>query len=431
MLSKVRPWMAIAAGTSWAALTLYLLWLCTNAAVFIGDYSFLRLMAGPGYLVAEQLKTLPPEQWEARVESLQARFQYPVSVVKKDDIELPPEAIVMLDHHQPAQNSDEDVTYFPLDDDTVIQFGPMWGTAEVEDLLQYPVYWVTACVAGLPVLLFLWIALRARRKYTHDLNTLNACMSALARTPNTLLPAMSQEWTPLLQTLRKHAQDITSMGERHREVSQAVSHELRTPLARMRFALALLSKSADPDTRTRLQERLQTDIEELESLVRASLAFARLADAPSDLQHEPINIHDWLQQEFALLDGHHRLLTLDTQPAELELIGDRALLHLIVRNLLSNAITYARERVNVSASCQDQHLVLHVDDDGPGVLPENREKIFEPFVRLAMGGDEPSGFGLGLALAKRATHWHRGELSITRSPLGGARLTLTLALRPG
>ncbi|QJI33504.1 sensor histidine kinase [Pseudomonas sp. ADAK13] len=431
MLSKVRPWMAIAAGTSWAALTFYLLWLCTNAAVFVGDYSFLRLMAGPGYLVAEQLKALPAEQREAHIEALQARFQYPVSLVKKDDIELPPEALVMLDHHQPAQNSDEDVTYFPLDDDTVIQFGPMWGTAEVKDLLQYPVYWVTACVAGLPVVLFLWIALRARRKYTHDLNTLNASIATLARTPNTLLPAMSQEWAPLQQTLRQHAQDITSMGERHREVSQAVSHELRTPLARMRFALALLSKSADPDTRTRLQERLQTDIEELESLVRASLAFARLADAPSDLQHEPINIHDWLQQEFALLDGHHRLLTLDTDPADLELIGDRALLHLIVRNLLSNAITYARERVNVSASSQGQQLVLHVDDDGPGVLPENREKIFEPFVRLAMGGDEPSGFGLGLALAKRASHWHRGELSITRSPLGGARLTLTLALRPG
>ncbi|MDF3201923.1 ATP-binding protein [Pseudomonas sp. 1912-s] len=431
MLSKVRPWMAIAAGTSWAALTFYLLWLCTNAAVFVGDYSFLRLMAGPGYLVAEQLKALPAEQREAHIEALQARFQYPVSLVKKDDIELPPEALVMLDHHQPAQNSDEDVTYFPLDDDTVIQFGPMWGTAEVKDLLQYPVYWVTACVAGLPVVLFLWIALRARRKYTHDLNTLNASIATLARTPNTLLPAMSQEWAPLQQTLRQHAQDITSMGERHREVSQAVSHELRTPLARMRFALALLSKSADPDTRTRLQERLQTDIEELESLVRASLAFARLADAPSDLQHEPINIHDWLQQEFALLDGHHRLLTLDTDPADLELIGDRALLHLIVRNLLSNAITYARERVNVSASSQGQQLVLHVDDDGPGVLPENREKIFEPFVRLAMGGDEPGGFGLGLALAKRASHWHRGELSITRSPLGGARLTLTLALRPG
>lgn len=77
MLSKVRPWMAIAAGTSWAALTFYLLWLCTNAAVFIGDYSFLRLMAGPGYLVAEQLKALPAEQREARIESLQARFQYP------------------------------------------------------------------------------------------------------------------------------------------------------------------------------------------------------------------------------------------------------------------------------------------------------------------------------------------------------------------
>ena len=198
-----------------------------------------------------------------------------------------------------------------------------------------------------------------------------------------------------------------------------IRDRLRTPLARMRFALTLLSKSEDPPTRARLQERLQTDVEELEALVRASLAFARMAGAPTDLQHEPINLRDWLHQEFALLDGHHRQLSLETEPAQLELIGDRALLHLIVRNLLSNAITYARDRVCVSATYQgEQHLVLHVDDDGPGILAENREKIFEPFVRLAMGGDEPSGFGLGLALAKRATQWHHGELSVTRSPLG-------------
>jgi signal transduction histidine kinase len=431
MLSKLRPWMAVVAGTSWALLTLYLLWRCANASVYVGEDSFLRLMAGPGYLVAEQLKALPADQREDRIQSLQARFQYPVRLEKIEDIELPPEAIIMLEHHQPAMNSDEDVTYFPLDDDTVIQFGPMWGTAETKDLLRFPVYWITACVAGLPVLLFLWLGLRARGKYNRDLKALTECIGALARTPNVMLPAMSQEWAPVLLTLQRHAQEITSMGERHREVSQAVSHELRTPLARMRFALALLSKSEDPITRTRLQERLQTDIEELESLVRASLAFARLADAPADLHHEPINIRAWLQQEFALLDGHHRLLTLETDPQGLELIGDRSLLHLIVRNLLSNAITYAREQVSVSASYHDQlHLVLHVDDDGPGVLPENREKIFEPFVRLALGNDEPSGFGLGLALAKRATHWHRGQLSVSRSPLGGARMSLILPLRP-
>ncbi|PNA66914.1 two-component sensor histidine kinase, partial [Pseudomonas sp. FW305-76] len=90
-------------------------------------------------------------------------------------------------------------------------------------------------------------------------------------------------------------------------------------------------------------------VEELEALVRASLAFARMAGAPADLQHEPIPIRDWLHQEFALLDGHQRRLSLDTEPADLQLIGDRALLHLIVRNLLSNAITYARDQVSVSA----------------------------------------------------------------------------------
>ncbi|MFL1505054.1 sensor histidine kinase [Pseudomonas sp. O64] len=431
MLAKVRPWMVAVVGTGWAALTLYLLWLCTNASVFVGEDSFLRLMAGPGYLVAEQLKGVPVDQREARMDILRAHFQYPVNLITLDDVELPPEAMVMLEHQQPALNSDEDISYFPLDDDTVIRFGPMWGSAEVKDLLKFPVFWITACVAGLPVLLLLGIGLRLHRRRNAEMNTLNTCLGTLARSPNVMLPAMSKEWTPLLLTLQQHARDISAMSERHREVSQAVSHELRTPLARMRFALSLLSKSEDPLTRTRLQERLLTDVEELEALVRASLAFARLAGAPTDLQHEPINLRDWLHQEFALLDGHHRRLSLETEPAHLELIGDRALLHLIVRNLLSNAITYARDQVCVSATYHGQHhLVLHVDDDGPGILAENREKIFEPFVRLAMGGDAPGGFGLGLALAKRATQWHCGELSAARSPLGGARLTLLLPLRP-
>lgn len=431
MFSNLRPWMVATAGAGWTGLTLYLLWLCTNASVFVGDDSFLRLMAGPGYLVAEQLKGVPADQREARMDTLRAHFQYPVNLIALDDVELPPEAMVMLEHRQPALNSDEDISYFPLDDETVIRFGPMWGSAEVKDLLKFPVFWITACVAGLPVLLLLGIGLRLHRRRHADLHTLNTCLATLARSPNVMLPAMGKEWTPLLLTLQQHARDISAMSERHREVSQAVSHELRTPLARMRFALSLLGKSEDPPTRTRLQERLLIDVEELEALVRASLAFARLAGAPTDLQHEPINLRDWLHQEFALLDGHHRRLSLETEPAGLELVGDRALLHLIVRNLLSNAITYAREQVCVSAAYQGQHhLVLHVDDDGPGILAENREKVFEPFVRLAMGGDAPGGFGLGLALAKRATQWHHGELTVARSPLGGARLTLVLPLRP-
>nr|WP_240164081.1 hypothetical protein [Pseudomonas allii] len=196
MFSRVRPWMAILAGTGWGALTLYLLWLCTNASVFVGEYSFLRLMAGPGYLVAEQLKGLPADQREARMEVLRARFQYPVRLVTLGEVELPPEALIMLQHQQPAQSSDEDITYFPLDDKTLIQFGPMWGTAEVKDLLQFPVYGITACVAALPLVLWMWFGLRARRQRSADLQALDACLGTLARTPNAMLPAMGKEWAP-------------------------------------------------------------------------------------------------------------------------------------------------------------------------------------------------------------------------------------------
>ncbi|MCC1761884.1 hypothetical protein KSI36_24300, partial [Salmonella enterica subsp. enterica serovar Indiana] len=93
----------------------------------------------------------------------------------------------------------------------------------VKDLLKFPIFWMTACVAGLPVLLLLGLGLRAYRRHNKDLATLNTCLGTLARTPNVMLPALGKEWTPLLLTLQQHARDISAMSERHREVSQAVS----------------------------------------------------------------------------------------------------------------------------------------------------------------------------------------------------------------
>ncbi|WP_256347706.1 ATP-binding protein [Pseudomonas gingeri] len=426
-----RRWMAIVAGLLWTALTLYLLWLSAGASVAVSEASFRRLMTGPGYLIAQQLKPLSAKQREVRLDVLRQHFQYPVNLVERDSIDVPPEADTMLEHHEAVQDVDEEIAYYPLDDETLIQFGPMWVSASLDDFFVTPIYWFTAFAAGAPVLVFLGLGWRRRRQHQRDMTALAACLGGMVRTPTVTLPPVGKEWRPLLLTLQQHAQDIAAMSERHKEVSQAVSHELRTPLARLRFALVLLTRSEDEATRKRLQERLQVDIEELESLVRASLTFAKLAGAPANLNNEPILIQSWLQNEFALLDDNRHRLELETDPPGLELIGDSALLHLIVRNLLGNAVAYARSHVRISALRQgENHLVLHVDDDGPGILAEDREKIFEPFVRLSSGLEQPGGFGLGLALAQRAAHWHRGELSVSRGPLGGARFSLVLPLRP-
>ena len=79
--------MAIVAGLLWTALTLYLLWLSAGASVAVSEASFRRLMTGPGYLIAQQLKPLSAKQREVRLDVLRQHFQYPVNLVERDSID--------------------------------------------------------------------------------------------------------------------------------------------------------------------------------------------------------------------------------------------------------------------------------------------------------------------------------------------------------
>lgn len=426
-LARSLAWLACLV---WGALTVWLLFLSAKSAVGVSEYSFRRLMSGPGYLLVEQLRGLSGEAREQRLQELQRRFQFPLTLVARNSVELAPEAGVILDNEHAVLGVSEEIAYYALDRDTLIQFGPMWGAAAMEDVLNLRVFWLTAAAASLPLPLLLMAAWRRRRQRAATMSALSLSLAQLARAPALILPTASGDWTPLLAALQQHAHHIASMSERHKEVSQAVSHELRTPLARMRFALALLERGTDEATRQRLQERLLKDVGELETLVRASLAFARLADAPTALAREPVLLHSWLQEEIDMLEhaGQQAELVIDTTARELR--GDRALLHLIVRNLLLNACAYGHGQLRLSvADHGSASIVLHVDDDGPGVALEDRERIFEPFVRLTPHDADNTGHGLGLALARRAAHWQQGDIEVARSPLGGARFSLVLPLR--
>jgi signal transduction histidine kinase len=430
MPSKPGRPLLVALCAAWAALIVWLLWLSALGAVYVSEYSFRRLLTGPAHLVAERLRALPPAQRGAGLQSLQRHFQFPLALVARGDVELAPEADVMLAQGQAVQGATEEVAYYALDPRTLIQMGPMWGSASLGDVARQPAFWLAGLAAGAPPLLLSLAAWRRRRRRARSMAELAATLGQLAHAPAAMLPALEPEWTPVLLALQQHARQIAAMAERHKEVSQAVSHELRTPLARMRFALALLGRGADDDTRGRLQERLLKDVGALESLVRASLAFARLADAPALLANDRIPLQAWLEEELAPLEDGRCSATLEIDASAGELFGDRALLHLALRNLLANAARHAHSQVRLEARGHGAQLLLHVDDDGPGVAQEDRERIFEPFVRLApQEGD--GGFGLGLALARRALHWQQGEVRVSRSPLGGARFSVTLPRRRG
>ncbi len=225
------------------------------------------------------------------------------------------------------------------------------------------------------------------------------------------------------------AERIQTMMEGRRTLLHGVSHELRTPLARLKFAIELLETSEGEDRTKRIGHILR-DIEELETLVSELLRYAELeGDASVELQ--PLELRDVLGD---LAEGADRVREGVDVRAEVprglpRLPLDQRLLDRAVGNLVNNAVRYARSTVVVSAGVEAGELLVHVDDDGPGVPPSDRARIFEPFTRLdAARSRDTGGIGLGLALAMRSAEAVGATLRVGEADLGGARFTWALPL---
>lgn len=241
----------------------------------------------------------------------------------------------------------------------------------------------------------------------------------------TVRPASSI--APLAGRINDMAERIGSLMEARKHLLHSVSHELRTPIARLEFGLELLRERHAADDPA-LQKRIAamgTDVEELKTLVNELLGLTQLDQAQS-----------MPRQPFALAP----LLRECTPPAQLrqrfsasiaedlgELQGDARLLARAVNNLLGNAAKYAEGRILLSAARDGGVLRIAVEDDGPGIPPEARQRVFEPFYRLEREQDyAANGYGLGLSITAKAVELHGGAIAIDDSPLGGARFTITL-----
>ena len=111
----------------------------------------------------------------------------------------------------------------------------------------------------------------------------------------------------------------------------------------------------------------------------------------------------------------------------LEVEAEERYLHRVLQNLVTNALRYAQSRIVMRVEESEDQVVIHVDDDGPGIPEHERERVFKPFARLDKSRHRASGgYGLGLSIVKRIVDWHGGEIRVDESPEGGARFTVTL-----
>lgn len=224
---------------------------------------------------------------------------------------------------------------------------------------------------------------------------------------------------------------IEGLIANQRELTNAVSHELRTPIARLSFELDQLKQQPDASQNRELIADMYADLGELEEMVSELLTYASLERGATVITRENIQAANWLDSVVGsvALEAEAagvQLLIVDCRVDEVR-IEPRFMARAVI-NLLRNAIRYAEQRVEVSLVRVGDQYEVQVNDDGPGVPLAGREKIFEPFSRLDASRDRRTGgFGLGLALVRRVSQSHGGQVEVGNSPWGGASFRMTWA----
>jgi two-component system OmpR family sensor kinase/two-component system sensor histidine kinase QseC len=247
--------------------------------------------------------------------------------------------------------------------------------------------------------------------------------NALDALPTAGLPG---EIAPLVEAFNGLLGRLSSAFTAQRSFVADAAHELRTPLTALKLQLGLLRDAPPGPEHDAAIERLRGGIDRAAHLVEQLLALAR-AEPGAPLAPSPLDVAEIARQAVAdvqpLADRAGVALSLST-PDPLPLAGDPQTLRSAVRNLVDNAVKYGARRVEVAVLRDAAGApLLRVDDDGPGIPPEQRERVFDRFQR----GEDQSvqGSGLGLAIVQAAARRQGASVRLDTSPLGGLRAQIT------
>ena len=229
----------------------------------------------------------------------------------------------------------------------------------------------------------------------------------------------ASEMAEVYRAFNQMTDDVEQAGRERELMLAGVSHDLRTPLTRLRLSLELLDSDND------LTSDMVRDIEDMNAILDQFLAFIRDG---RDEPMEPCDLNELISSVVApyIQQGHPIRLCLETMPS----LGLRRVsIKRMLVNLLENALRYGEHGIEVAASVVDDehatYVAISVLDRGPGLNPDDLQRIFNPFFRgdQARGGQ---GAGLGLAIVQRIAAQHGGNVELHNRAGGGLEASVRL-----
>ncbi len=392
-------------------------------------------MEGPLALINQQLSSIPQKDWHQKIKRVSGYFDepslqlLPLSTLTSDAL-LNEQDIKQLQANKSVLifKNDSDLTHIYNrinQSEQVLKIGPVSYPAVLNNIQVFAFIFLSMLLS---TAIWLWL-----RPVWRDLNTLKLASKAFGEgqlSTRITLPKYSLI-NSSLKSFNGMAEHIEQLISSHKTLTNAVSHELRTPVSRLRFGLEMLTKTKNDDDKVRYIASMNTDIEELDTMLAELLTYARMDRQEIALNKKPVVLSEWLEEQAQYWQSQCMHIKIENSHTGLSLNNvtcmDQKLMTRALHNLIQNACRYAKNKIylHLGFDPNKNQLTLSVEDDGIGVPAQYHTTLFDPFTRVDDSrGRDSGGYGLGLAIVKQIIKAHQGEATITQSSLGGAKFVL-------
>ncbi|AST68867.1 two-component system sensor histidine kinase RstB [Kosakonia cowanii] len=384
-----------------------------------GRQSLDDLMKSSLYLMRSELREIPPHEWAKTLKELDLNLSFDLQVEPMNKFNLDPAAAQRL-REGDIVAIDSEYTFIQRIPRShyVLAVGPVPYLFFLHEtrLLDMGLMALIAISLAFPV--FIWM-----RPHWQEMLRLESAAQRFGEghLEERIHFDSASSFERLGIAFNQMADNINALIASKKQLIDGIAHELRTPLVRLRYRLEMSDNLSEAE-----HTALNRDIGQLEGLIEELLTYARLDRPQTELQLTTPDLPAWFSSyldDARSMNPQHSLL-LDCQAGDEYGALDMRLMERVLDNLVNNALRYSEGTIKVTLQRQGSLASMTVEDDGPGIAPAERERIFEPFVRLDPSRDRATGgCGLGLAIVHSIAQAFGGSVSCGESELGGAKFT--------
>jgi len=385
-----------------------------------GRQSLDDLMKSSLYLMRSELREIPPHDWARTIKELDLNLSFKLRIepLKKYSLDAPTMQrlrsgdIVALDDQYTFIQRIPRSHY-------VLAVGPVPYLYFLHQMRLLDIALLAFIAISLAFPVFIWM-----RPHWQDMLRLEAAAQRFGdgHLTERIHFDSGSSFERLGVAFNQMADNINALIASKKQLIDGIAHELRTPLVRLRYRLEMSENLTAAES-----QALNRDIGQLEALIEELLTYARLDRPQNELKLTTPDLPGWLRsyvEDVQSVNPQRRLL-IDSMNGDYGAL-DMRLMERVLDNLVNNALRYSDNTLRISLQLNGSRATLSVEDDGPGIAPEARQQVFEPFVRLDPSRDRATGgCGLGLAIVHSIAQALGGGVSCDASDLGGARFCFT------